>query len=93
MLFRSDNQQAIYKLTQTISAERNCQKVAYVSGPMSSREARLRKADFLQATKDLEDIQIIEGASCGYPTNEKHVRVSFKTCTTFSENTYVFFER
>ena len=67
----TDNQQAIYKLTQTISAERNCQKVAYVSGPMSSREARLRKADFLQATKDLEDIQIIEGASCGYPTNEK----------------------
>ena len=59
----TDNQQAIYKLTQTISAERNCQKVAYVSGPMSSREARLRKADFLQATKDLEDIQIIEGAS------------------------------
>ena len=34
---------------------------------MSSREARLRKAGFLQATKDLEDIQIIEGASCGYP--------------------------
>ncbi|MEF2615673.1 GGDEF domain-containing protein [Faecalibacillus faecis] len=57
----TDNQQAIYKLTQTILAERNCQKVAYVSGPMSSREARLRKAGFLQATKDLEDIQIIEG--------------------------------
>lgn len=57
----TDNQQAIYKLTQTILAERNCQKVAYVSGPMSSREARLRKAGFLQATKDIEDIQIIEG--------------------------------
>ena len=88
----TDNQQAIYKLTQTISAERNCQKVAYVSGPMSSREARLRKADFLQATKDLEDIQIIEGASCGYPTNEKDDSELKKEYLSYTYHSNYFFE-
>ena len=88
----TDNQQAIYKLTQTISAERNCQKVAYVSGPMSSREARLRKADFLQATKDLEDIQIIEGASCGYPTNEKDDSELKKEYLSYTYHSNCFFE-
>ena len=28
-----------------------------------------------------------------YMFSEKHVRVSFKTCTTFYENTYVFFQK
>lgn len=88
----TDNQQAIYKLTQTISAERNCQKVAYVSGPMSSREARLRKAGFLQATKDLEDIQIIEGASCGYPTNEKDDFELKKEYLSYTYHSNCFFE-
>ena len=59
---------------------------------MSSREARLRKADFLQATKDLEDIQIIEGASCGYPTNEKDDSELKKEYLSYTYHSNCFFE-
>ena len=59
---------------------------------MSSREARLRKAGFLQATKDLEDIQIIEGASCGYPTNEKDNFELKKEYLSYTYHSNCFFE-
>lgn len=57
----TDNQKAIYDITRTIIDEKHCQNIAYVSGPMTSREARLRKAGFLQATEQIENIQIIDG--------------------------------
>lgn len=57
----TNNRQAIYDITNTVIKEKHCHSVAYVSGPMSSKEARLRKQGFIEATSHLQNVRIIDG--------------------------------